>query len=197
VRSASRIGLTPEVGGRSSRPNHGLTTVVICSVTKDPIHHRLGFGRRRRIAHLGPLQHSAARIFLAFLRFFICFSGKEFGRESAQIRDRCVKEFGKSRHVKGIGARARRRQAGEKPVTRGAVKKPINRVNSPSASACGKKFACSTRTPFVSRRSGMATSAKRCRRVQTGATILPRWQSTRTLEKRGFFAGQVPSDAIQ
>ena len=28
ISGATRIGLTPEVGGRSSRPNHALTSVV-------------------------------------------------------------------------------------------------------------------------------------------------------------------------
>ncbi len=32
----SRIGLTPEASGRSSRPNHGLTTVVICGTGRGP-----------------------------------------------------------------------------------------------------------------------------------------------------------------
>jgi hypothetical protein len=51
-----------------------------------------------------------------------------------------------------IGDRARLRQAGEEPVTRGAVKRPIGRVNSTSASARDHLFAGSTRTPFPSRR---------------------------------------------
>jgi hypothetical protein len=74
-------------------------------------------GRRRRIAHLGPLRCTAARRFLFFLGFFICFSDKAFGRLAAQIRDRCVNEFGKSRHVKSRGSCATtsgRREARDK-----------------------------------------------------------------------------------